>query len=674
MDFYRAQDEARRKTGRLVLLFVGAVATLVVLTNLLVGLVYLFTTGTQQVVSGGIGGALSALPLDVWAWVTLSVVGVITLACAYKFIELRGGGKAVAEALGGRQLLPTTDDRGEKRLLNVVEEMALASGIPVPPVYLIPEDSINAFAAGYGTGDAVLGINRGTVTQLSRDELQGVVAHEFSHLLHGDTRINLRLIALLHGILFLGLLGQLLLRGSSRRSGRSSNGGGAPILVLGVGLLAIGYGGTFFGNLIKAAVSRQREYLADGSAVQFTRNPQGIAGALKKIGGSALGSTMAHPRAAQASHMLFGQGMTHFLGSIMATHPPLPERIRAIEPDWDGNFVAAVPTVSAPESEAPADASSALDIRDAAGASFSGASNAQFDVLEQRVSEAPMLVGNPNDDSHETAVAVLETTVAPLLSAAHQPAGARTLVYALLLSADASVRQVQLQRLARAERAEQLLSLQALFDAAQNADDLHKLSLINAAMPALKSGSTAQFRHFLRTVTDLIKADERIDLFEWVMHRVLVKELRPHFERPRSPRWHYGTLSQVVAPCVCLISALARKGNPVRAAAQESFAAGINVLGVAASKHAQPTLDERPDPNFVRLNAAISELRKVTPLAKPRIIKACAATVLADELVTVNEGALLQGVSATLDCPLPPAIYEHLQERSAASSKSQPSR
>ncbi|MGI9324598.1 MAG: M48 family metallopeptidase [Pseudomonadales bacterium] len=660
MDFYRAQDEARRKTGQLVLLFFGAVATLVVLTNLLVGLVYVFSTGTEQVVRTGFMGALTRLPLETWGWVTLSVVGVVALACTYKFIELRGGGKAVAESLGGRQLMPTTNNSREKRLLNVVEEMALASGIPVPPVYLIPEDSINAFAAGFGTGDAVLGINRGTIDQLNRDELQGVVAHEFSHLLHGDTRINLRLIALLHGILFLGLIGQLLLRGSSRRSGRSSNGGGAPILFLGMGLLVIGYGGTFFGNLIKAAVSRQREYLADGSAVQFTRNPDGIAGALKKIGGSAMGSTMRNPRAAQASHMLFGQGIEHFLGSIMATHPPLPERIRAIEPGWDGRYVVAEVAETAPSSTERIDVDNVLDIQDRARSSFAGSANTQFDVLEQRVSEAPLLVGNPNDDSHDTAVAVLETTVAPLLAAAHQPAGARVLIYALLLSQDSSVRRVQLERLTRAEGATQMQELETLFAAAQDADDLHKLSLINAAMPALKCGSTPQYQHFLRTVTDLIKADERIDLFEWVMHRVLVKELKPHFERPRSPRWHYGTLSQVVAPCTTLVSALARKGNPIAASRAHSFAAGMQVLGFDSA------LDERADPNFVRLNAAINELRKLTPLAKPRIIKACAATVLADELVTVDEGALLQGVSATLDCPLPPTIYQHLQGQSTS--------
>ena len=242
----------------------------------------------------------------------ISVVGTLVIVgggSLNKMVQLRGGGQTVAEELGGRLLTAGTADPVERRLLNVVEEMAIASGTPTPPVYLMDrEDGINAFAAGFSPTDAVIGVTKGTATQLDRDELQGVIAHEFSHILNGDMRLNIRLMGLLHGILIIGMLGYFLLRLSFYTGGgrRSRSGKEAiPIMAIGAGLAVIGFAGTFFGNLIKAAVSRQREFLADASAVQFTRQPDGLAGALKKIGGFSAGSSIENPNAPEASHMFF---------------------------------------------------------------------------------------------------------------------------------------------------------------------------------------------------------------------------------------------------------------------------------------------------------------------------------------------------------------------------------
>lgn len=645
MDFYRAQDEARRTTGRLILLFGAAVLTLVVLTNLLVAATLTFAQEPTTVGLVSLTDRILAIPPMTWLWVTLGVVGTVALACLFKTAQLSSGGRAVAEALGGRPLSPDTTDRQERRLLNVVEEMALASGVPVPPVYLIPEPSINAFAAGFSTGDAVVGVNQGTIDALNRDELQGVMAHEFSHLLNGDTRINLRLIALLHGILFIGLLGRLLLRGSSHR-GRSSNrnSGGGGLALFGLGLMVIGYGGTFFGNLIKSAVSRQREYLADGAAVQFTRNPSGIANALKKIGGNANGGLMTAPGAAQASHMYFAEGLTHWLGGIMATHPPLPDRIRAIEPNWDGNFIVGAGGTALADSPLPEGV-----------AGFSSADSLSLDVIESRVAESPELVGNPSRLSHQTAEAVVDSTDERLREAAHSPFDARALIYTLLLLPVAKLQARQLETIEQLEDARTRRATERLVPLVDGIDDLHRLTLAQAAMPALKASSRNQARTLLRVIAELIKADAEIELFEWVLHRVVVQELKPHFERPAPPRWDYGTLSQVIGPCTELLTALATRGNPQLRSQAEAFAAGAEALGLNI------TFDPKPDPNLRRLTEAMRALRKLTPLAKPRVLKAAAATVLADELVTVDEGALLQGVAASLDCPLPPAIYAELK-------------
>jgi Zn-dependent protease with chaperone function len=338
-DFFDRQDAARRNTTRLVVLFVLAVVAIMVSIHVLLA-VALGYLGAHP--AGGAERSLLTDPaIAAVAFVgTLIVVGGGSL---FKVAQLRGGGRVVAEQLDGRLVSPDTTDPAERQLMNVVEEMAIAAGMPAPPVYLMEREAgINAFAAGFAPGEAVIGVSRGAAEQLSRDELQGVIAHEFSHILNGDMRLNIRLIGLLHGILIVGMLGYFVLRMtafSGHRGRRSRDQGNAmlPILAIGLGLMIVGFFGTFFGNLIKAAVSRQREFLADAAAVQFTRQPDGIAGALKKIGGLPAGSTIQNPNAPEASHMFFGRATSGF-SAMFSTHPPLRERIRRIDPSWDGTF------------------------------------------------------------------------------------------------------------------------------------------------------------------------------------------------------------------------------------------------------------------------------------------------------------------------------------------------
>jgi Zn-dependent protease with chaperone function len=326
MNFFESQDTAKRNTGKLIFLFVLAVFSLIIVTNLLV--MFLIGFAGSEMTSMA---AVNTLRFD-WGtfWlIGAFVTGVVFLGSLYKIGSLRGGGARIAEMMNGRLLLAGSQDLHERRVLNVVEEMAIASGIPVPPVYLMEEDGINAFAAGYSPSDAIVAVTRGTIETLNREQLQGVVAHEFSHILHGDMRTNIRLIGVLHGIMVLGLIGYHLLWGSMY-SRRSKNSGG--IVFLGIGLIVIGFVGTFFGNLIKAAVSRQREFLADASAVQFTRNPDGIGGALMQIANHSERSYLNNPNAAEISHALFEEGRVSALSKLYATHPPLDDRIRAILP------------------------------------------------------------------------------------------------------------------------------------------------------------------------------------------------------------------------------------------------------------------------------------------------------------------------------------------------------
>ncbi len=349
MDFFEAQARAKKRTSRLLVLFGLAVAGTILATYFaaVMGLHGSRTYRTPDV--GSVrwirGNADAPAGPSLWQPQLFGLISIATLvvvggAALYKWQQYSAGGSAVAENLDGRRVEPNTTDLAERRLLNVVEEMAIASGVPVPTVYILDQETgINAFAAGLTTSDAVVAVTRGTLDKLTRDELQGVIGHEFSHILNGDMRLNVRIAAVVFGILVLGLLGRGILW--SLRGTRVRGKGGSAILavaLIGLALMIIGYIGYFFGRLIQAAVSRQREFLADASAVQFTRNPLGLAGALKKIGGYALGSLMVSNKSGEIGHFFFAQGFRSGFTGLWDTHPPLDERVRAIDPSFDGKF------------------------------------------------------------------------------------------------------------------------------------------------------------------------------------------------------------------------------------------------------------------------------------------------------------------------------------------------
>jgi len=428
-DFFQQQNSARRKTFQLVLYFVLAIL-------FLIALVY---------------GLLLALSEPVSWWqpelLLLAALGVglvVGGASAFKVAQLASGGQAVALMMGGEEVPGTTTDARQKRLLNVVEEMALAAGVPVPSVYVLEEPGINAFAAGYAPGDSVVAVSQGCLNYLTRDELQGVVAHEFSHILNGDMRLNIRLIGLIFGIMALSIIGRILLLTSGRRSSGRDN-SRAGLVLLGLGVFVLGLVGAFFGRLIMAAVSRHREYLADASAVQFTRNPDGIGGALKKIGGLAEGSRIDNPQAAEAGHMFFANAFAgEGLAGLLATHPPLVERIRRLDPRFDGQFPEVRPPgVDREELEGPRPDR----VPPFAGMPrLPGLPQVPVPVLGF-ADEAASRVGNVDPEVISYAHALHDGMPDVLKLAAQEPFSARALVYALLLDPRADLRDLQLSRL-----------------------------------------------------------------------------------------------------------------------------------------------------------------------------------------------------------------------------------
>ena len=647
MDFFEHQDQARKSTGRLILLFAAAVVGIVLSTYALV--MAIFVIGQQKMTeSGEVIEAIGWFQPELLGLVALVTLAVVGFGSMYKVAQLSGGGKIIAESLSGRQLSPDTTDPIERKVLNVVEEMAIASGTPVPPVYFLEnEPGINAFAAGFSPQDAVIGITRGCAEQLSRDQLQGVVAHEFSHILNGDMRLNIRLIGIIHGILVVGLIGYFVMRmafysGAVRSRGSSNKNNGMPLIALGVGLMVIGFIGTLFGNLIKAMISRQREFLADASAVQFTRNPKGIAGALKKIGGFDQGSALESPNAPTASHMFFSMGIKSGLNAMFATHPPLDERISRIDRDW--KFEKADTKAQAAASAASGSAAGAMGF---AGGSVSASSASPPLSVESAVAS----IGQPTEAHVAHAHELIAAIPAALVDAARGPYGARAVVYALLLDDDDAIRSEQLQRLAVHADQGVFGETRRLHPAIESLPRQLRLPLIDLAIPALRALSPSQYTAFRENVDGLVEADEKIDLFEWVLQKIVLRHLEPHFTHVRPPRATVHQLDVVDDAVAVLLSALSYVGARDADAAGEAFVVGADRAGLN-------DLKQRPmkGVHLGSLDEALDQLAKLTPSAKRMLIHAAAATIAADGKITTAEAELLRAVADTLACPMPPLL------------------
>ena len=654
MDFFEHQDRAQRKTKHLVVFFVLAVALIILAVYLAF---VLALTGFH---------AKAGKPLAIWnPELFFSVAGgtvlVVLLGSLYKIWELSKGGEAVAAMLGGRLIEPSTKDLNERKLLNVVEEMAIASGMPVPPVFLLEERSINAFAAGFSPTDAVVGVTRGCMELLNRDELQGVIAHEFSHILNGDMRVNIRLIGVLNGILIIGILGYVVMRAtayggaSTHRRGRSDKGGGGAlaIFVLGLLLMAIGYIGVFFGKLIKSALSRQREYLADASSVQFTRNPGGIASALKKIGGLSLGSGVSNEHAEEASHMFFGNALRPAFFNLLATHPPLDERIRRIDPAFDGTF----PAVTRAAAEASLTQGGASRLQPGVSRFDASAGTAAPRNVTVEPGKVVDQVGAPQVEHLRYAEKIVASIPDQILAEIREPYGARAVIYGLLTDADDAVARKQARLLAERADAAVCEETRKLLPVVRELSPHCRLPLVDLAIPALQRMSPAQYQSFRRDVEDLAGADEEIDLFEYTLQRVLLRNLGPKYGVAQSKSVQYYSLSGLTRECAQLLSTLAHVGQMAgdEGAVRRAFESGLAELRFEPGSLALVPADAC---GLASVDAALDRLGTVSPKCKRTLISACAACISADRQVTVQEAELLRAIAASLDCPTPPLLAD----------------
>lgn len=661
MDFFERQRTARADTRRLLLLFVIAVVTIVTAVMAIVAVFLYMSDDWQGAHAQGFFMAAQghAPMLAVVALVTLAVIAVASLVRA---AQMRQGGATVARSLGGTEIPAQSRDLNHQRLRNVVEEVAIASGVPAPRIFVLEnEPGINAFAAGFGTSDAAVAVTRGTLESLNRDELQGVIAHEFSHILNGDMRLNLRLIGWLAGITLLALIGRILMRARGRNSG--------GIALFGLALLIIGSVGLLCARLIKAGISRKREYLADASAVQFTRQTQGIAGALKKIAASGHGSKLAATDGEEISHLLFGDGVGY--SRLFATHPPLEERIRALEPSfkltdltaWTREHKRVESAAAAEERLKPLPDIEFTRVRDEAGKPIpapviiAGLSADASVVVDPR--EVIRQIGHPVDDDYRTAELLHEHFPPALDTAAHTPEQVPALLAGLLM-ADGSVKEQQLEAVQEL-LGDGLLAQAAAYAAACAAlHPMQRLPLAEVAFASLRRLPAVRLEHTRNMISALIAIDREVSLFEYCLAYLLRQQIDEVLWPERARSTGRRSLKASESALGALLSVLASQGHADAATAVRAFAAGIAELGHGIAPRFAPPFNW-----IVALDNALPDLDRLKPAAKALLVAAMTRTVMHDDRIDVAEAELLRTACAALHCPLPPLLHERLTRLAA---------
>ncbi|MGZ8161046.1 MAG: M48 family metallopeptidase, partial [Methylobacter sp.] len=645
MNFFQSQDDARRKTRSLILMFILAVSAIVAAVNLVI-------TGLIINLGGEAGG--STIPdlnwiinnLSLVAGISLATIGFISLSSLYKIASLSSGGGNVARSLGGTLITAESKDPLRRRLYNVVEEMAIASGIPMPEVYVLEQEpAINAFAAGFTASDAAVTVTRGALETLSRDELQGVIGHEFSHILNGDMRLNTRLMGFLFGILVIGLIGRAVLnsaRYGTIRSDNSRRDNAGAVYMAGLGLFLIGYIGVFFGQLIKAAVSRQREFLADASAVQFTRQTLGIAGALKKIAAVQQGSELQAVDSEEVSHMLFASGAS--FSSLIATHPPLIQRIKALEPDFDESEIDRLAELL------PRQIQSGLEAADE-GSAATGFAPQHFAVTPDAVTGT---VGMPDEGHVQLASTLRQSIPENLYHAAHSSTDALPLVLALLLDANEAVRRTQLELIAQQLGGTTVMAAETLQLEVQKLGVAFRLPLLQIAFPLIKNRPLEQLERIAELVQRLIEVDGVVDTFEFALSRVL----KSHLNDAAHPQHRHGNrrLTQLPEAVGTLFSVAAKQGHAENSSAGAAYQQGMESLG-RHEPRIKMLIDTKQWPDYAPpqhwmapTDTALNELDGLRMADKQALVSALVLTISHDGKVTAQEAELLRAICATLHC------------------------
>jgi Zn-dependent protease with chaperone function len=637
MDFFEAQDRAKRNTGKLIGLYALAVTGIIFSVYLVVMVLF------YSQVSDFEGPVFDALwnPVAL-VFVSMIVFSVIAAGTLFRVIQLRKGGSAVAEMLGGRKLDPSSSEPAENRLMNIVEEMSIASGIPVPDVYILDnEENINAFAAGLTTQDAAVGVTRGALEQLNRDELQGVIAHEFSHIFNGDMRLNIRLIGILNGILLIHIMGMIVIRsmlysgGVRVRSKRDGKGGGNSTIVIvlfGVALIVIGYIGMIFGRMIQSAISRQREYLADAAAVQYTRNPDGLAGALRKIGSKKKGAEIKDGHAMEMSHLFFASSFHSALDRLYSTHPPIEKRIQAISP-----------SLSADDSRRENRIRQKFQKDHVSGSKTETPAKTGAGGHAALTPEVILATIGTLDSSHVSkAGKLLQEIPEKLRMSAHEPFAAEALIYALLLTGTEPFP----EWLAEDIDSNMTAEVKKLASILEGGKRDWQLPLAELAVPSLRHMSQSQYKSFRGNVEKLVMEND--NLFSFALEKMIVRQLDTAFSKIKTPDVRHHHLKTLGKELSILLSALSHISDED---AESAWNSGLKPIEKVQPKDLQFLPKDQCGIDV--LDKSLDELAASANPVKKFILSAMIHCVIADKQVTTGEKELLRAVSEAMDCPIP---------------------
>lgn len=658
MDFFEQQEQARRSSRWLIVGYALAVLFAVASYCAVAGLAYAFVamhgalplSGDAPLEWQGLFGtyfaALARVPYQVYAFVAAVVGGFIVLFSVWRMWQLSDGGPAIARLLGAQYVNPDKCTAAERRLVNVVEEMAIASGISVPPVYVLAgEDGINALVAGYSPNEAVIVVTRGAMHSLSRDELQGVMGHEFSHILNGDMALNVRLVGMLAGLTWIGDAGEEIVYHAAwqdRDRPREERGAGAPAALFGALIAFIGFPGAFAADAIKAAISRQRELLADAASVQFTRNPDGIAGALDSILTLRAHTAVRAAHCELFSHMFFAPAVNRWWS--FPGHPPILERIRRAHPRFGRDEYRARRHGVRTE----------VAVIDGSGNVVKNLPLADTDSAA--VPAMLATIGRPVAQHVDYAARLLSRLPSRLREALHRADEAEIALFALGLDGEPATRQAELRVLAASRGEEVVAKVLELHLYVGPLARHHMLTVADLAVPAVKEQRQGARDAFLRDFTLLVEADRRVTLREFVLLTLLRQRLRDGAGQPI--RTQFREVQEVSSDAHVVLSLIALSS---RGSQQAAFEKGSAVLDLGWTA---PLV--RSELNTDKVSRALERLRHLSPFAKPAVLKACMEAAAADGGLALSEAELVRMVAATLDCPVPPLLLKQDPEALAA--------
>ena len=640
MDFFARQAATRRLSRWMVFLFLIAVVAIVIAIDFVV----VIAVAILSVEDGGLLAtqdmSLSHYPVVVVV-TSIAVLGTIGISSLVRTVSLSAGGSKVAEQLGGTRVGADTTDPLRRRLRNVVEEMAIASGVPVPQIYVLEREAgINAFAAGYSPANAAITVTRGALVNLNRDELQGVIAHEFSHVLNGDMRLSTRLIGLLFGLTVIAMIARLVLRHGPRSGGRKGGGGVAVIYLAALVVLALGWIGLFFGRLIQAAVSRNRESLADASAVQFTRDPQGLRGALVKIGALGIGSRFSDADAEEVAHLLFAEGIQR----AFATHPPLIERIKELDPGFQpSEFETARRRMN--EERAMVEEEETARTSPEAAVRLGGLLEGAVVLTPAAVSQ---LVANPGTGQVVQAQAMLESLPASFQRAARDPRQATALFLALAIDAVPEARERQLAFIHQQFGGDFCDVVKAMLAEVDALSAVQRMPALLQVFASLNQLARAERVELLKCLNGLLVRENRASVFAYALRKLAQVQLQDNLD-PRRRASGFLSAQGARDALQVLFSALAVQGSENEPDARRAYEAGMEILlpgihpPLLRLGHWPPQLDQ-----------ALTRIDRLQPAAKSQLVKALVTTVSHDLRMTVAESELLRAICAVLHCPLPP--------------------